>query len=505
MHSAPSRLEKYAYVRQNKFHLYSFGILSTALLLAGGILFSTHDAHFLWYGAYVLFMAFYLGVSYFIGVFSRDFDIAGHHETFATSGDFRPSIDIYLPSAGEPLEVIKNTFTHVAFLRWPYDLIKIYVLDDSHREEVKKLAHDFGFSYFARPNKGELKKAGNIRYAFPQTSGEIIAIFDADFCPRPDFLKELIPHMANPKVAIVQSAQYFDVKKSMPWVERGSGAVQELFYRLIQVNRDEWGAAICVGTNALYRRKALEPYGGTYPIEHSEDVHTGFNLIKDGWELKYIPLNLAKGTCPDNINSYITQQYRWCMGSTSLCFNWPLFWKHKIGLMRRLCYLSGMTYYIATAIGIFMTPLPGLLMIYFKPEHVFWFNTMFSLPSFIFGVWYMGTWNKSKYGLSAVRARFLSYYAHVAALTDKLFGSVMEWVPTGDAQAAKKNKTPRKVKRLLLVWNTIILTLGINGFLMNLDGHRDYDFYPFLAFLLINSGLQLSCLHTPKVKANGSL
>ena len=57
-------------------------------------------------------------------------------------------------------------------------------------------------------------------------------------------------------------------------------------------------AAICVGSNAVYRRAALDSNGGTTLIEHSEDVHTGFDLRRNGWPLRYIPVNLATGLCP---------------------------------------------------------------------------------------------------------------------------------------------------------------------------------------------------------------
>lgn len=88
-----------------------------------------------------------------------------------------------------------------------------------------------------RPNRPELKKAGNLRYAFAQTSSEILAIFDADFCPRPDFLSETVPYFMDPSIGIVQTPQYFRWRKEQTWVEQGAGVSQELFYRMVQVRR----------------------------------------------------------------------------------------------------------------------------------------------------------------------------------------------------------------------------------------------------------------------------
>lgn len=126
------------------------------------------------------------------------------------------------------------------------------------------------------------------RWAFQKgrSRGDIFLILDADFAPRPDFLRETIPYfLEDPKIAILQTPQFFTVDKRQTWVEQGAGVVQEPFYRLVQVNLDRWGASVCVGTNALYRRAALAPHGGIVAIEHSEDVYTGVKMVDSGWKV----------------------------------------------------------------------------------------------------------------------------------------------------------------------------------------------------------------------------
>src|SRR5262249_27856824 len=100
-----------------------------------------------------------------------------------------PTVDVFLPTAGEPVDVLSNTYTHVARLEWPVTLT-VHVLDDAARSEVRALALEFGFTYHCRPNRGHLRKAGNLRYGFEQSTGDVIAVFDADFAPRPDFVHE---------------------------------------------------------------------------------------------------------------------------------------------------------------------------------------------------------------------------------------------------------------------------------------------------------------------------
>lgn len=494
--AAPSSGEKYVYVRSNKFFLYTFGIASTLLLLIGGSLFAFSNVSFHWYIAFVLFVAVYLGISYIIGIFARPFDHRWHSIICADDAVWnmkRPSVDVFLPSAGEPLEILENTFRHAWALRWHGKLCH-YVLDDSGRQAVKDLSDKYGFTYICRPNRGELKKAGNIRHAFAQTDGDLIVIFDADFCPRPEFLHATVPYFNfDKRTAIVQTPQFFDVKPSMGWVERGAGAIQELFYRLIQVNRDHWQGSICVGTNAVYRRSALKPYGGTYPIQHSEDVHTGFNLVKDGWRLRYIPIVLAKGTCPDDTDAFFNQQYRWAMGSTSLLFNRALFWKTELRFMTRLSYLSGMFYYSATGLGILFTPLPGLLMVWFAPEKVMYYNYAFSLPSFLFGTVLMRIWNRSEHGFAAIRARHISYYAHLFALYDRLRSTAMEWLPTGAVR-----KSARPYRQVLLFTTVVPALIGFLGCYRHMGSIMNYHFYPYIAFTTFYTILHLTCLLKPR-------
>lgn len=149
--------------------------------------------------------------------------------------------DIFLPCCREPLEILENTYKYVSQLT--YTNHKVWVLDDGALDSVKALTERYKFNYIRRPDRPHLRKAGNLRHAFTVTSGEFFVIFDADFCPRPDFLAELVPMMRGyPDAAIVQTPQFFRPCKEQTWVERGGGSVLEVFFRVVQVNRDRWGA-----------------------------------------------------------------------------------------------------------------------------------------------------------------------------------------------------------------------------------------------------------------------
>jgi cellulose synthase (UDP-forming) len=388
---------------------------------------------------FLIFTWAYFLISLFINLPSKSFELASHaHIVAQWTPVIYPSVDIFLPICNEQMAVLNNTWTHVDRLARRYcGDVTVYVLDDGDSSEAAAMASRFGFHYTVRPNRGWFKKAGNLRHGYAISSSEFIAIFDADFAPREDFLDELLPYMDRfPNLGIVQSPQYFRVERQQTPIARGAGAVQELFYRVVQVSRDRLDGAICVGSCAIYRRQALDDIGGTTLIGHSEDVHTGFDLARAGWGLRYLPILLATGLCPDDSDSFLAQQYRWCSGSMSLLGSGK-FWQTKLGLSTRLCYISGFCYYLHTAVFTFITPLIPITLIMLLPDQVHLRNYFWIAPSMIYNFLIFPLWNRARFGPEAYMARTLYGWAHVFAVWDIVRNKRMGWEPTGGS--GKKN------------------------------------------------------------------
>jgi cellulose synthase/poly-beta-1,6-N-acetylglucosamine synthase-like glycosyltransferase len=393
-----------------------------------------------------------------------------------------PSVDVFLPSAGEDLAVLANTYYHVSRLEWAGE-ITVYVLDDSAREAVRDLAWEHGFRYLTRPNRGYLKKAGNLRYGYQNSSGDFIAIFDADFVPRPDYFHHLMPYTTDKDVAIVQSPQFFDTRPRMNWVQFAAGATQILFYRWVQPARDHSAAAICVGTCAIYRRSALNRSGGFAQIGHSEDVHTGVNLMRVGFRVRYVPIVVSKGLCPDTLGQFANQQYRWCTGSMSLLFS-RAFHKAPLTAMQRLCFWSGFLYYIDTAINVFVVSLPPILMAVLAPEAVSVNNYLFVFLALIVRmslvpIITMGS--ESMTGLTRIQSTYS--FAHALALFDAIRGRTDAWQATG-----VKGGTPtaRRVRRLVITWCLLVQALMWGTCLWRAPVYGWFDFLPMMAFAALN-------------------
>jgi cellulose synthase (UDP-forming) len=438
----PTDAEKYSYVRRHVWLLSVFAALSVPPLLYGQLRMVLNSTWFYVYVPFALFGVLCFLLSVTADGMSRGFDLAEHKRIVAGWRPlWYPSVDVFLPVCGEPIEVLRNAWTHVAQLRRQYrGIVTPYVLDDSANEQIKAMARRFGFAYATRPNRGWFKKSGNLLYGFGISDSDYILLLDADFAPRPDLLDETLPYMdMHPEVGIVQTPQFFHVLDEQTWVERGAGAAQELFYRSIQTARSNRDAAVCVGSCAVYRRKALEANRGMSLAEHSEDLHTGFDLRRMGWAMRYIPIALSTGNCPDNILAFLNQQYRWCSGTMSLLGN-KKFWKTKLSLRTRLCYLSGFLYYINTALFAFVIPLLSIALLAFDPGILQLKNLIFFAPILIYSGVIYPMWHRVPYRLEAWSVREISAWAHIFALSDIMRGNLRGWQPSGSSKTKQDGR-----------------------------------------------------------------
>ncbi|WP_062736647.1 glycosyltransferase family 2 protein [Kocuria turfanensis] len=395
-----------------------------------------------------------------------------------------PSVDVFLPTAGEPLEILNNTYRYVARLEYP-GRVDVYVLDDMDRSEVRAAASAHGFKYIARPGS-EFKKAGNLRYAFDRSDGDLIFILDADFVPRPDALTELAPYMDDPQIGIVQSPQYFATPLSKNWLERGAGATQEIFYRFIQVSRDAVDAAVCCGTSALYRRAALECIGGFPRIAHSEDIFTGIHMDGADYRVRFVPVNVTQGICPDDIDGFIAQQYRWCEGSMELVKDSGFHRQETLTLHQRLSFWSGFIYYVTTAMNALLAPLPVLIMALFFPQHMHPWNMLPLLGTAVLWLVVYPRLMNSSWRLDVLRVQAIYSFAHIVAIIDVFSGTVSEWVPShGRTKAAP---LAGRVRRLIVAYLGTTQVLVIAAFVWRL-GQPEFTLAGWWAaglFLLAN-------------------
>lgn len=445
----PSDDEKYSYSWRSLPFLASCLFVSCVCVLGAQAWFEIRNPVALPFVVYTFLYLCYQAVSLPTNFTGRGFDMAAHRRLVA---DWRPrrypSVDIFLPICSEPIEVLRNTWEGVFELIHEYPgEARVYVLDDGPSDEAKRLTRAFGFGYVRRPQSRYRKKAGNLNYAFTRTGGEHVVIFDADFRPRADFLAELLPYMDDPYTGLVQSPQFFRFHPRQTWVEKAAGASLEVFYRTVQVSRDRVGSALCVGSNAVYRRQALAREGGFTLIPYAEDSHTGLDMRYHGYQLRYLPIVLAAGICPATIDAFMRQQYRWCCGATSLVWTRHM-WDVDMRFRSRLPYVAGWLWNFLTGLRTVVLPLFPITLLALLPGEIALRNAVLLIPVIVVGAVLYPLWHTSRYPLSLWPLAIATGWAQIFALWDFARGKVMSWEPTrGPADAT------RRFRKAVLVWN----------------------------------------------------
>ncbi len=498
----PEAINKYLYIDKTPTWLvrsvYAIGICTWLLVAYEYALAAIYIPFYRWVIApFVIFFSVYIILSFGFNLFYRRFNLKKHFvrlEQFWSANPVEPSVDVFLPICGEDIEILLHTWENVARLK--HRNKKVYVLDDSKEgcDEHEALARRYGFNYFERPNKGETKKAGNLKYGYEHTDGEFIAILDADFAPHPDFLRELLPYMGDPKVAIVQSPQYFETtdrvsKRSA--LEYGSAYVQECFYRFIEVVRDRFNATVCCGTCAVYRRAALDEIGGTVQVGHSEDQRTGFALQSRGWTVRYVPIILAVGLCPDNMYTYFHQQHRWCAGNVELMLD-RSFWCSPVSWKTKLSYFTGFLFYLWYPLSIIFS-----FQLFYS---LFVYNQYISLaaatpfyPYLLFVILYTVSFATPRYRSGAIYASFARVYAYSHAIVSALLGSSVAWISSGAKHTGISSAFRQATFALgvYVVANAIFVAIALREGLIHIFNYNYYSAQLWLFYNLILSGIIL--------------
>ena len=483
----PDRREKYSYFGRPRRWAFAWLLIASAGVLYGYV----HVAQHAWLVTPLMWLLLMVmvppvAVNFWLRVGRPRLTLAEHQANVAAYTEQGETVDVFLPSCGEPLAVLDNTFSYVSQLCWR-GLKTVFVLDDSARESVRDLAGRYGFRYVVRPNRGELKKAGNLLYALDISDGDFIVVIDADFAVRPEFLYETMPYFSEAKVGIVQTAQYFDVANpSLSYIQRYAGTLQEIFFRFIQPARDRYKAAICAGTNLVYRRASVIAAGGFARVPIGEDVHSGMKLWWAGYETRYLPLCLAKGIAPTDFASLANQQARWCRSSLLLMVDKhfqqaPFSWK------QRAAFWAAFLYYMSSAALLLTGPFPALTMIWFYPQRIYPHNYLPLLPAmaatlFVFPLLSRG-WRPTIFRVCVINS-----CCHVYAVWYAIRGRVAEWVPTG--AAPDRGRVPVAVNRILCSWIVIVLVLLWSGLALRV---HQYGWHPYWVTEVL-AGVQLYML-----------
>lgn len=261
-----------------------------------------------------------------------------------------PSVDVYVPTYNEPLDVVRPTVLAALNLDWPAERLKVYLLDDGRRAAFREFAAQCGAEYLIRSNNAHAK-AGNLNHALPLTRGDFVAIFDCDHIPVRTFLTTTMGwFLRDPRCAMLQTPHHFF---SPDPFERNLGTFRRvpnegnLFYGLIQDGNDLWNATFFCGSCAVLRRGPLEEIGGIATETVTEDAHTALKLHRRGYNTAYLREVLAGGLATESLSGHIGQRIRWARGMAQIFrLDNPIFGR-GLSAMQRLCYSNSMLHFFS--------------------------------------------------------------------------------------------------------------------------------------------------------------
>jgi cellulose synthase (UDP-forming) len=278
-----------------------------------------------------------------------------------------PSVDVFIPTLNEPLEVVRATVLGAMGMDWPRDRLRIYLLDDGRRAEFRDFAAQCGIGYISRHN-GKHAKAGNLNNALELTGGDFIAVFDCDHIPTRAFLQLTMGWLVHqPSLALVQTPHHFYSPDPFQRnLAAGTRVPSEgnMFYGLVQDGNDYWNAAFFCGSCGVIRRTALDQIGGFAVETVTEDAHTMLKLHRRGWQSAYLRLPLAAGLATERLAQHIGQRVRWARGMLQIFrIDNPLLGP-GLSLGQRICYLqaSGHFLFALPRVVFLCAPLAYLLL-----------------------------------------------------------------------------------------------------------------------------------------------
>ena len=311
-----------------------------------------------------------------------------------------PIVTIQLPIFNE-LYMVESLLDNISQLEYPSDKLEIQVLDDSTDESVKiaqskirELKEDgIDITYIHRTNR-EGFKAGALKEGLAIAKGEYIAIFDADFLPKSDWLLQTIPYFKNPKIGVVQT-RWGHTNRNYSLLTKIQAFALDFHFTMEQVGRNSKKHFINFnGTAGVWRKSCILDAGNWQGDTLTEDLDLSYRAQLKNWEFKYLEQVVTPAELPVIISAARSQQFRWSKGpAENFKKTFKAVWSNKSlsfsTKVHSLFHLLNSTMFVL----ILLAGLLSVPLLYIKnsnPLFSWYFNVMalFAFSSLIFYISY---------------------------------------------------------------------------------------------------------------------
>ena len=377
-----------------------------------------------------------------------------------------PVITVQLPLFNE-MYVVERLVKAISEIDYPREKLEIQVLDDSTDETVKLAeatvakyaAKGFDIHYLHRADRTGFK-AGALEIGTKAAKGELLAIFDADFVPKPDCLRKLVDFFTDPMVGCAQM-RWSHINGNYNLLTRLQTIMLDGHFVVEQTTRNRTGGFFNFnGTAGIWRREAIAASGGWQHDTLTEDTDLSFRAQLMGWKFVYLLDEDAPAEIPVEINAFKAQQRRWAKGVMQVGLKlYPRIWRSRLPLRVRLEMFFRLTGNISYPLMIITSFLqfPLLLVRYNSP---FYHLMVLDLPLLFFSsisvflfygtaIWYLDRSRAPRLlHLPLVMALGLGLaFSNARAVLEALFGIKSDFVRTPKYSVEKTEDETWKRKK----------------------------------------------------------
>ena len=280
--------------------------------------------------------------------------------------DEYPMVTVQLPVYNEKY-VIERILTAVSNLDYPKEKLEVQVLDDSDDETSERIQafilklneNSFNFIHVQRTDRSGFK-AGALSYGMDFCKGEFIAIFDADFVPDPQFIKDTVSHFQNPEIGLVQT-RWTHINEDDSMLTNAQSVMLDTHFGIEQLGRSNAKGFINFnGTAGIWRKICIEEAGGWQADTLTEDLDLSFRAQALGWRFEYLFEIESPAELPSTFQAFRTQQFRWSKGAAEcLRKNFKLLWKSKANFGAKVFgsfHLLNSSVYLLVVAILFVSP-----------------------------------------------------------------------------------------------------------------------------------------------------
>ena len=299
-----------------------------------------------------------------------------------------PLLTVQVPIFNEQA-VCERVIQAVCQLDYPKERLEIQILDDS-TDETSEIIHvtvqhwqtkGYDISHLHRPIRTGFK-AGALAHGLKIAKGTLIAVFDADFVPSPDFANRLIHYFTDDQIGMVQ-ARWGHLNAAHSALTRVQSILLDGHFAIEHPSRNVSGRFFNFnGTAGIWRKQCIFDAGGWAHDTLTEDLDISYRAQMKGWKFVYVLDHVSPGELPVELSAFKSQQHRWAKGSTQTARKiLPTLLGSTLPLKVKLEALTHLTEYFAY---VFMVILVLLLVpsMWLRTQDTSWMILHLDLPIF---------------------------------------------------------------------------------------------------------------------------